>query len=311
MAAELGGDVGAGIGTRLRTARERRGLTILQAAERIHSDPRVVEALESEDFPSLGAAVYARGHLRHYAEVLGEPIEELLELYANTSHAAPATPDLTQIPRGQPESNAGRLVVPTVALLVIIGVIGTVGWLVSLQAARQQPAPVEQGAAPEKLAATKPVSTKPVATAVKGESIAAPSAAGVATASPAEDRGATVATSGASSAAAAAATGGSTAPPPKPKEGQLKLIFNADSWAEVYDASGQRLFYDVGAAATAHTVKGIAPFRVVLGNASGVALEYNGRPAAIPNSTLPDGSAQFLINAHGRAVPAKPAANGD
>ena len=41
------------------------------------------------------------------------------------------------------------------------------------------------------------------------------------------------------------------------------------------------------------------------------ALEFNGRPTAIPNSTLPDGSAQFLINAHGRAVPTKPAANGD
>jgi hypothetical protein len=45
--------------------------------------------------------------------------------------------------------------------------------------------------------------------------------------------------------------------------------------------------------------------RVVLGNASGVALEYNGRPASIPSAVMPDGSVHFVINARGRAVPAK------
>ena len=68
-------------------------------------------------------------------------------------------------------------------------------------------------------------------------------------------------------------------PTPRAKEAELTLKFSSDSWAEVYDASGQRLFYDVGAASSAHTVKGQAPLRVVLGNASGVALEFNGRSA--------------------------------
>jgi cytoskeleton protein RodZ len=72
----------------------------------------------------------------------------------------------------------------------------------------------------------------------------------------------------------------------------------------VYDATGQRLFYDVGAASSAHTVRGPAPLRVVLGNASGVALEFNGRPASIPSTVAPDGSVRFVINAHGRAVTA-------
>jgi cytoskeleton protein RodZ len=89
------------------------------------------------------------------------------------------------------------------------------------------------------------------------------------------------------------------------------LKFSSDSWAEVYDASGQRLFYDVGAADSAHTVKGPAPMRVILGNASGVAVEYNGRPALIPAAIQPDGSARFVINARGRTVPASPASDGD
>ena len=55
------------IGARLRSAREARGLTTLQAAEKLHVDARILEALEAEDFAALGAAVYVRGHLRRYA----------------------------------------------------------------------------------------------------------------------------------------------------------------------------------------------------------------------------------------------------
>jgi hypothetical protein len=44
--------------------------------------------------------------------------------------------------------------------------------------------------------------------------------------------------------------------------------------------------------------------RVVLGNAAGVVLEFNGRPASIPSGVASDGSARFVITAHGRAVPA-------
>jgi cytoskeleton protein RodZ len=58
---------GVGIGARLRAARERRGLTVLQAAEKLHLDARVLEGLEVGNFEPLGAAVYVRGHLRRYA----------------------------------------------------------------------------------------------------------------------------------------------------------------------------------------------------------------------------------------------------
>ena len=68
MTVEAGSGEPRGIGARLRAAREKRGLTLLQAAERLHLDVRVVEALEAGDFAALGADVYVRGHLRRYAE---------------------------------------------------------------------------------------------------------------------------------------------------------------------------------------------------------------------------------------------------
>lgn len=136
----------AGIGARLRSAREARGLTTLQAAEKLHVDPRILEALEGEDFGALGAAVYVRGHLRRYAELVGEPYAELASLY---SAATPAPrPDLTRIPHHAPPGRSSRLMALALLLLVGIAVAGIVWWLVTLPAAKPQPVSAELPGAP-------------------------------------------------------------------------------------------------------------------------------------------------------------------
>jgi cytoskeleton protein RodZ len=365
MAAEAGGDGGAGIGTRLRAAREKKGLTILQAAEKMHLDARIIEVLEGEDFAALGAAVYARGHLRHYAELVGEQPAQLLELYANSTRAAPVQPDLTRIAHVPLESDSGRLTGPAVVVLVTIAAIGTLWWVMTSPKEKLQPTPVQaseqsspagqpvgssataasssapevgeneseaggnshnaqppatraaasqRGAARSQVAksgsiapassvperSTTQPSTPPVVTSTSSGPVVPFAANFSATSTAALPQAAVPSTSAATTAAST-----STAPPAtRPKSGELTLKFSSDSWAEVYDASGERLFYDVGAASTAHTVRGSAPMRVVLGNAAGVTVEFNGRPAAIPSGVAPDGSIRFLINAHGRAVPA-------
>ena len=118
-----------GIGARLRGARERRRLTILQAAEKLHVDPDILEALEADNFAALGAPVYVKGHLRHYAELVGESTEALFDLYSQGTRVPP--PDLTRIAKALPD-DASRLVAP--ALIVVIGfaVAGTVWWGFSL-----------------------------------------------------------------------------------------------------------------------------------------------------------------------------------
>jgi cytoskeletal protein RodZ len=87
-----------GLGERLRLAREKAGTTLADAAAKLRCDLRVLEALEGERFTELGAAVYARGHLRRYAELLGEPFEPLEALFA-AHEASSVRPDLTQAPR--------------------------------------------------------------------------------------------------------------------------------------------------------------------------------------------------------------------
>jgi cytoskeleton protein RodZ len=371
MAAEAGGDIRAGIGTRLRAAREKKGLTLLQAAERMHVDARIVESLEAENFAALGAPVYARGHLRHYAELVDESAAELQQLYADATRAAPAQPDLTRIARMEPSNDSGKLVGPAVIGLVAIALVGTVWWVLTQSVDKVQPTPVHnrfesntagsnsgpgagtsqttpataantgagsespvalpaptpepspqrgqkgagsKGGAPGPTPGASPKSAAPPSARTAAANAALP-ASGAKVPAAAKSAPPTAANTAPLPAATGAttATSNATAPPParRAKDGELTLKFSSDSWAEVYDASGQRLFYDVGAAASAHTVRGPAPLRVILGNASGVAVEYNGRPALIPAAVQPDGSARFVINAHGRAVPASPASDGD
>src|SRR5256885_11621997 len=90
-------------------------LPISQAAETLCLDPRTLEALEAEDFAALGADVYVRGHLRRYAELIGESPAQLQELYARSARAA--HPDLTRIPHREPGRDAARLVMRSFQVL--------------------------------------------------------------------------------------------------------------------------------------------------------------------------------------------------
>ncbi|MGC4028707.1 MAG: helix-turn-helix transcriptional regulator [Steroidobacteraceae bacterium] len=95
------------IGAHLRAARERLGLGVIQVAERLHVDVGVVEALEGDQFAQLGPPVFVRGHLRHYARLLGESDEALQSRYAGLQESL-ETPDLSAAPRqvAQPPGEA-------------------------------------------------------------------------------------------------------------------------------------------------------------------------------------------------------------
>lgn len=127
------------IGARLRGARERSRLTILLAAEKLHVDPDVLEALEADDLAALGPPVFVKGHLRHYAQLVGEPVEALLELYSQGARLP--TPDLTRISKAAPPE-AGRLVAPAVIAVVICAAAGIAWWGLSRVHRRWNPRPM-------------------------------------------------------------------------------------------------------------------------------------------------------------------------
>jgi cytoskeleton protein RodZ len=399
MAVEAGG-----IGARLRAGREKLGLTVLQVAERIHTDPKIVEAIEAENFEVLGAPVYARGHIRHYADLVGESANELTQTYSNLNKVA--QPDLTRIVKAPARPESNKLVAPALVVITVFAVAGGIWWISALS--KKKPQMSETHVVTDEAPASPDTSAAADGTPAAADATGTPTVGGAPT--PSDDRGPPAAMSmqprpgsnGANSGAGAGsaqgrpgaggsasagstssggtagqprpgsngAAGGSganggfaaarspsaaqptrTPPPPaasaaspltptrtasatpaRPSssgaavapapasepaaaprakaQSSVTLRYSADSWTEVYDASGARLFYDVGAANSVQTVVGTPPLRVVLGNASGVSVEYNGHSKPIAKLSRPDGSVQFSITRSGEVVRAKPVADG-
>lgn len=56
----------------------------------------------------------------------------------------------------------------------------------------------------------------------------------------------------------------------------LKLELSAESWIEVYDAAGKRLYHGMGRPGDTLRFNGEPPYQVVLGYAPGVEVSYHG-----------------------------------
>jgi cytoskeleton protein RodZ len=269
------------IGERLRAGRERAGLSVAAAAEKLHLDSKVIEALEADRFAELGASVYVRGHLRRYADFVGEPGAELVSSY--TAREARVTPpDLTQVPHPERRADPRRLVTPLVGLSCAAVLLLAIWWVLA----------GSRGDSGETVESTA------VATPALPDSSVAPAAApgGAVTATPVSQAPAVPSPAPAVESAAAQPRREEATPA---RETRLKLDLTNDSWVEVYDSRGERLFYDVASAGSVQSVSGRGPLRVVLGNAAGVVVEVDGKSREIPAGAIDGEGASFVVNRSG------------
>jgi cytoskeleton protein RodZ len=279
-------------GARLRRERELRGLTGQQAAEQMNLDLAVIEALEADDFAALGAPVFAKGHLRKYAALLGVADADLLSGYEK-AQAKPDSPTL--VPRArlemQPERAKPRWPWAVGSLLVFLLAAAVVAWLSDgAPGLGRLRATIGLGdaASDGDAAGTAPSavmvgseSASPVVTAVPDT---APPLA-TATAEGTDPAAATGTTQLPAGATAAAQPPSAAASAPVPGQVALQMRFAVDSWVEVYDASGKAVLYDLGRAGSERVVSGRPPLNVTLGNAPAVTLRVNDKPVAIPRPT--------------------------
>jgi cytoskeleton protein RodZ len=100
------------LGERLRRAREAKGLSLKEAAERLALKASVLEALEACRFEALPEPPLARGYLRRYALLLGLDPEPLLALYPR------------QAPPPPPRKGPGRRPFPLGLLLFLLLLFG-------------------------------------------------------------------------------------------------------------------------------------------------------------------------------------------
>ncbi|GAB3342135.1 RodZ domain-containing protein [Chromohalobacter beijerinckii] len=75
----------------------------------------------------------------------------------------------------------------------------------------------------------------------------------------------------------------------------LTLTFNEQSWTEIYDADDQRLMAGLQDPGTDTELQGTPPFRLTIGNASGVELRYRGENVDLSQHTGGNNVARFTL----------------
>lgn len=246
------------VGQILHEAREAQGITVEEAAARLRLMHRQIEAMEADDFESLGQPVFARGFVRNYARLLGLSPEPLLENMVG----APSEP--AAVSHAEPPMPSSWLTSPWLILL-LLGMLVLVAAPVALYLWLNSE--VEEG--PVKHAPVTEMRPAPLPSLPATEP---PAAAPEAQAEPA------VSEVPSPEATDSTPAGAHEAPATPAQGSRLHLEFGDESWVEIKDASGRMLYRQLNPAGSSADIRGQPPFEVVIGNAASARMTYNGRP---------------------------------
>jgi cytoskeleton protein RodZ len=301
-------DPSESLGGRLKAERERKGFSAQKAADQLHLDAWVIEALESGDYARIGPSVYGKGHLKRYAGLLGLPPDEIVGAYENRPAApeqlaqAPAIRMLAaETPDRAPPWATVAAVAAVVAAVAAAGVMWWHPWQ-PRRAATIAGAGASVASTADGNGATKTAGGER-GTADDGSVNSGPANAHPTNGGPADPVDGTGSLPGgiapAGAHAGAAAADGEVDPVAGVGHARLRLSFSADSWVDVHDASGRRLFAGRGHANSVKTIAGDAPMKVYLGFASGVQLAVNNHVVAIGPQFVSGDVAHFEAGADG------------
>ena len=82
---------------------------------------------------------------------------------------------------------------------------------------------------------------------------------------------------------------------PVPNNNDLVISVNADTWASIKDANGNKLVYDLLRSGETITVTGKAPISAFLGNGYGVTMKYKGKDVDLSSVIQSDNTARIKI----------------
>ncbi len=254
--------IAAGIGRILADARQAKGLSVSEVAEKLKLSGRQIEALEAEDYDRLPAAVFVRGFIRNYARLLDVPLAGMLE---ETRVAATPTETITapseELRLGASPIQRWLLLPLSVFIIFLILVAILYSWLRRGEEAYVPsiPAPATPAAPP-----VKPVPAVPAAATVAPPPAATPTPPVHAPVAPPPAQ------------PAQPPQPGQTTPNQAASGAALQFQAEEDAWIEVVSGDNQR-FARLLRNGEQLTLRGTPPFRLVVGNAARVRMNYNGK----------------------------------
>ncbi|MFP3341252.1 DUF4115 domain-containing protein [Halomonas sp. SIMBA_159] len=307
-------------GELLSRQRESLGVPLSDAARALNLRPAVVDGLEKDNYEEIPVAAYRRGYLRAYAKYLGMDDRVVLEAYQARHGASDNERKVAPVSVSKPPSKMGAWLFKLVTLLVIVGLIAvTVAWWQSrggseppsmgtspaieeseapasdiepaqepMPAMAPEPAVTEELTNDEASEPAESVSSAPAAATDEpaAQIIDADATTEVAAAPTAETE--TVETEEVAEEAAEAAPAAAT-------PNLLELTFNEQSWTEIFDANNQRVFVGLQTPGTTASVEGEPPFRLTIGNATGVELRYQGEVVNLAQRAGANNVARFTL----------------
>lgn len=255
-------------GSLLLAQRETLELSLQHVADELNLTMHYVRALESDSYDKLPGDVFVKGYIRSYARLLGLDPDQMLEIYREfTTHKLARKEEaIKRHARRRMDKNRPWIIVSGVAFVVVAVLL----WLLST------------GNDSDTASADMEREAVGVAGTVDGGSIDAMpvfDAAPVADTSPAPvvqgQSGLTTLT--------------------WPGDDRVQLTFAQDSSVEIEHRGGDEAYREMHLAGEGLTVQGTAPFSIVLDNAPGVTLNFNGRQTDFSSNIKADNSVRLNI----------------
>jgi len=262
-------------GKRLASARSALNLSREDVSKKLKLGLDIIVALEEEDYTKLTVPIFVNGYLRNYAGLLKIPAGPLLAAYSQIQVEAPA---LVADGASKSKSSYSNLLVKIASLLIVFVLLaGIFSWLQKqdfelpslsdfniqkLEPLSDEPV-TEIAPLPELLeddvlltdesTEVPEVPEVPVVAVEEAKlELEEPPVQLIAEAPAASEANVSVA------------------------KNKALIVVSEDSWVEVSDSDGKRLIYDLLRADKEYLVSGKTPFKVFLGNAKAVRIEYNG-----------------------------------
>lgn len=262
------------IGAALTKAREKKGVTVREAAEALKIMPYQVTALEAEDFSSFKASVFARSYLQNYCKYLSIDSEPYLELYQQHHHAER---EVNYIEPPKPIQHATNKRYWGIAAAIFVLVF--LWWW--------------NGSTPSDVAAQKLIDeSEPQADISTINAIEEGVENNSTSVDDASVSNSEIAPQESSLAVAIddprveniiqEALNDATSEPLVSKSAdKIQFQFSEDCWVQIKDQQDKTLVADLKRKGETLTLEGEAPFKILLGNAPGVSLVFNGEAVAL------------------------------
>lgn len=266
----------------LKRAREAAGLSIADVAEKLLVSTDIINAIDNSQADALPAITFTQGYIRSYARIVDLPADEIIEAYNST------VPETKKITTPQSvllvhKNSSDALVKVITTGFIVAGLIALIMWVYQTDFTRQFIVPetesgINQHAPPPKprlelrsdqvhdeqeqvihIEESTNVEMPDTNPAVNLEGVSAQPPVSVEEPEAVEPE----------------AVGPELEKTQIIGADELVLTADGDSWCEILDANGQRLFYQLLAKGDEANLKGLAPFKVFLGNAPDVRIEIN------------------------------------